>query len=148
MSTSSTSIGRLVLWLSRIVWLVVAVLGGTAFGSALAPLDRAVQLTGTIGLWVGWGAVALALMVPSTVGLTAARMLVPPDITESIACIAPLVLMCLLVGSGEFGQHFAQASAYGDEQRFPLRPPVAFLVPTAVSWAAWCAAAIAGPLLL
>jgi hypothetical protein len=56
--------------------------------------------------------------------------------------------MCLLVSNADFGQHFAQASAYGDEQRFPLRPPVAFLLPTAVSWMAWCATALSGPLLL
>ena len=150
MSTPSTSIGRAVLWVARVIWLAVAVLGGSAFGTAMAPFDRAVQLTGTIGLWVGWAAVALALMVPSTAGLTAIRIIVPaglvaalvtlfgtPDAAEMILCIAPLVVMCLLVGSGEFGELYAQASAYGDEQRFPLRPPVAFFLPTAVSWAVW-----------
>lgn len=161
MSTPSTSIGRAVLWVARVVWLVVAVLGGSAFGTALSSFERPVQVTGTIGLWAGWGVVALALLVPSTVGLTAIRVLVPvglaaslatlfgsPDFAESVACIAPLVVMCLLVGSGELGELFAQASAYGDERRFPLRAPAAFIVPTVVSWTLWCATAIAGPLLL
>ena len=53
-----------------------------------------------------------------------------------------------LVFSGEFGEHLVQASAYGDEQRYPLRPPLAFLVPAVVSWCVLCACAVVGPLAL
>ncbi len=39
-----------------------------------------------------------------------------------------------------------QASAYGDEQRFPLRPPLGYLGATVVSWSVWVAAVITAPL--
>ena len=62
-----------------------------------------------------------------------------------VAC----ALICgLLVGGADFGQRCVQASAYGDEQRFLLRPPAAFLPPVAVAGLAWVAAVLAAPLLL
>ncbi len=39
-----------------------------------------------------------------------------------------------VVSSAEFGRAFAQASAYGHEQRYPLRPPPAYLVAAAAAW--------------
>ena len=44
-----TSSGAVFVWAARVVWLVVAVLGGPAVGDALAGRSRAVQLTGTVG---------------------------------------------------------------------------------------------------
>ena len=55
------------------------------------------------------------------------------------------MLTCTLALSAEFGQVFAQGSAYGHERRFVLRPPVAFLLPAVVSWCVLCAVAIAAP---
>ena len=149
------------LWAARVVWLVVAVIGGAGFGEALADHSRAVQLTGTTALWVGWAAVAVTLAVPSAMGLTVARMLTPvgavvsvvalveagPSTATVVGVVSTLVAL-VIVGSGEFGNVMVQASAYGDEQRFLLRPPAAFYVPTAVSWTAWCATAVVGPLTL
>jgi hypothetical protein len=150
-----------VVWGARAVWLAVAVLGGSAIGQALADHSRAVQLTGTIVSWVAWAAVAVAIVIPSTVALTIVRSVVPAgvvvavvaaidgaDTSDGAACIGLTVLMCALVGAAEFGQVFAQGSAYGDERRFVLRAPVAFLLPSIVSWCVLCAAAVSGPLLL
>ncbi|MFN8022006.1 MAG: hypothetical protein U0Q03_10805 [Acidimicrobiales bacterium] len=150
-----------VLWIARALWLVVAVLGGSGFGDAFAPHGRAVQLTGTTVLWVGWGVVAVVLSLPSALGLTLTRMLVPMGVVAAVAAaieagvttgtvlaIASTALAALVVASGEYGQEMVQASAYGDEWRFVLRPPAAFLVPSAVSWAVLCAATLSGPLLL
>lgn len=150
-----------VLWIARALWLVVAVLGGSGFGGAFAPHGRAVQLTGTTVLWVGWGVVAVVLSLPSALGLTLTRMLVPMGVVAAVAAaieagvttgtvlaIASTALAALVVASGEYGQEMVQASAYGDEWRFVLRPPAAFLVPSAVSWAVLCAATLSGPLLL
>jgi hypothetical protein len=150
-----------VLWAARAIWLAVAVIGGAGFGEALAEHSRAVQLTGTTLLWVGWAAVAVTLAVPSAIGLTVSRMLAPvgavaavvalaaaePSSATVVGVVATLVAL-VVVGSGEFGNLMVQASAYGDEQRFLLRPPAAFYVPTVVSWAAWCAAVVVGPLAL
>lgn len=149
------------LWGARIAWIALALLGGAAFGDALADHSRAVQQVGTIGLWAGWAVVALALATASTRSLTIVRTVVPAAVVAAIVaafgngsgvdrvvCIALTILAAALVSVGEFGQRFVQASAYGDEARFVLRPPIAYLVPTIVSWCALCAAALAGPLLV
>jgi hypothetical protein len=153
--------GNVVVWAARAVWLAIALLGGEAFGDALTERSRPVQLTATVLLWVLWGAVALALLVSSTVSLTVVRTIVPgalvvailatvtgADSVDAVVAIGLVVVMVALVGSGELGETFAQASAYGDERRFVLRPPVPFLVPAVVSWLVLCACAIAGPLSL
>jgi hypothetical protein len=157
----SRSTGTIVVWLARIVWLVAAVLGGSAIGDALAGHSRAVQLTGTIGAWLGWAAVAVALVVPSTVSLTIVRSVVPASVvvavvaavgdagaTGAAVCIGATVVAAALVGSAEFGEVFAQGSAYGHERRFVLRPPVAYLLPVIVTWCLLCTAAVSAPLLL
>ena len=38
--------------------------------------------------------------------------------------------------------------AYGDEQRFPMRLPAAFVLPITISWLVWAAALVTGVLLL
>lgn len=149
------------LWVARGLWLVVAVLGGSGFGEALASHSRPVQLTGTLLLWAGWAVVAGMLVLPSALGLTLTRMVAPIGAvaataafvhagasTGTVVALASTILTVLVVFSGEFGQIMVQASAYGDEQRFLLRPPAAFYLPTILSWAVWCAAVIAGPLAL
>jgi hypothetical protein len=158
--------GASVVWAGRVVWLLTAVLGGGAIGEALAPHDRPVQLVGTSLAWAAWGAVALALLVPSTVSLTVVRSVVPAGVVVSVLAaialaadgtdavvvaavsIALAALSTAVVMSGGFGEAFAQASAYGDERRFVLRPPIAFLVPAVLSWCVLCATAITGPLVL
>ena len=149
------------LWAARVVWLGVAVIGGAGFGEALAEHSRSVQLTGTAALWVGWAAVAVTLAVPSAIGLTIARVLTPVGTVAAMAAFVEAgassatvvgavstLLALVIVGSGEFGNLMVQASAYGDEQRFLLRPPAAFYVPTVVSWSVWCAGVLVGPLAL
>jgi hypothetical protein len=157
----SDRIATWLVWAARAVWLAVAVLGGSAIGQALAGHSRAVQRTGTTLAWVGWAAVALAIVVPSTIGLTIVRSVVPAavvvavmaslggaDATDAAVCLTSTLVMAALVCGAEFGQVFAQGSAYGHERRFVLRPPVAFMLPAVVSWCVLCALAISGPLLL
>ena len=52
----------------------------------------------------------------------------------------------MLVAAADTGQVYLQASAYGDERRFGLRPPLGYLVPTVVSWMMWAVAVIVAPL--
>jgi hypothetical protein len=143
------------------VWVVLAVLGGAAVGEALADHSRPVQLTGTVVAWVGWAAVAVAMVIPSAVGLTIVRTVVPAAVVVSVlaaiggagaasagVCLGSALAMLALTGSAELGHVFAQGSAYGHERRFPLRPPVAYLLPAVVMWCLLCAAGIGGPLLL
>lgn len=125
--------------------------GGACFGRALADSERGMQLVVTISLWVGWAVVAMALAVPSTAGLTAARLGAPigvvvallaaidgGDATSGALAVGTAGLAAAAIATGEFGQVFAQGSAYGDEQRFVLRPPAWTLLPMVVSWAVLC----------
>ncbi len=116
-------------------------------------------MAGTVALWAGWGAAALALAVPSTVSLTVVRTGVPVALVAALLAasgadgavsaalaVGLAALACAAVASGERGQAFAQASAYGHERRFVLRPPAWVVLPAVVSWTVLCAAAIGAPL--
>jgi hypothetical protein len=130
-------------------------------GDALDGRSAAVRTTVTIGGWVIWGIGVVALVVPSTLGLTIMRMV------SSLACgaavvswaggasptsggafVACTVICGLLVGGADYGQRCVQASAYGDEHRFLLRPPAAFLLPVTIAGVIWVAALLAAPLML
>ena len=58
----------------------------------------------------------------------------------------PASVAAVLVGAADTGRVYVQTSAYGDEQRFPLRPPLGYLAATVVSWSVWVAAVITAPL--
>jgi hypothetical protein len=149
------------LWGPRVLWIAVGVAGAWSIGGAVDGRSGAAGATVAICAWLLWGVGVVALVVPSTLGLTVMRMV------SALACGAAILswaggappasgavfvgcaLICaLLVGGAEFGQRCAQASAYGDEQRFMLRPPAPFLLPMAIAGLAWTAAALAAPLLL
>lgn len=146
-------------WLARAAWLVVALTGGAAIGDALAEHSRAVQLIGTTLAWAGWAAGAVALAVLSVVTLTVVRVVVPAslvvaavmiadrsDATGGIALAAPAAAATAFVASAEFGRRYLQASAYGAEARFGLRPPLGYLAASAVTWLAAVVAVILTPL--
>src|SRR4051794_4822972 len=148
-------------WGPRIAWLVVAVAGIWSIGDALDGRSSALRATVTAGAWLAWGIGVVALMVPSTLGLTTARMAAALAICASVvswiagadaaagaAFVACAAVSGLLIGSAEFGQRCVQASAYGDEDRFLLRPPATFLPPIALAGALWATAVVAAPLLL
>jgi hypothetical protein len=147
------------MWGARLAWLAVAVFGGEAIGDALSSRSEPVQLVGTIGAWLAWAVGALALAVPSLVTLTVVRAVVPGAVVAAGVALAagaelgsvltlavPAVVSSVLVGAADTGRAFVQTSAYGDEQRFPLRPPLGYLGATVVSWSLWVAAVITAPL--
>jgi hypothetical protein len=149
---------RAVVWVTRLAWLVVAVAGGSAVGRALSEHSRAVQLVGTMAAWVGWAIGAVALAVPSVVTLTVARAVLPGSIVVAIvaiiegvepgtviALLAPALTSSALVATAEFGHHYIQASAYGDELRFGLRPPIGYLAACVATWVVTATATVLAP---
>jgi hypothetical protein len=151
--------GTVTLWAARVAWLAVAVVGGRAIGDAVADRSDPVRVVATAGAWAGWGAGVLALAVTGVVTLTAVRAIVPAapvvavvtavagaDAGSVLALAVPAAVAAVLVAAADTGQVYVQASAYGDERRFALRPPIGYLLPTVVSWAVWLAAVIAAPL--
>jgi hypothetical protein len=148
-------------WGPRIAWLMVGVTGLWSIGNALEGRSAALRTTVTVAAWPVWGIGVVALAVPSPLGLTIMRM--TNAVTGGAAVVrwacgaspvsgatfaACAVVSGLLIGGAEFGQRCVQASAYGDEHRFLLRPPAAFLPPVAVAGVVWVAAVLAAPLLL
>ena len=152
-------LSTIVAWVARAAWLVVAIVGGDAIGQALADRSRALQFAGTIGSWVGWGMGAAALAVAGVATLTVARSVIPASLVVAAAAliggtepgaggalVVPAAVAAAAVCSAEFGRVYIQASAYGDEQRFGLRPPIGYLVASAVSWLATATALVITPL--
>jgi hypothetical protein len=53
---------------------------------------------------------------------------------QAIGLLAPALAASALVATAEFGRVYIQASAYGDEQRFGLRPPIGYLAASEATW--------------
>src|SRR5690606_6662480 len=68
---------RLGVWALRALWGVLPFTAGDAFGEALAGSTALDARAVTIGLWVVWAGVLLALLVPHPITLTAVRLAVP-----------------------------------------------------------------------
>ena len=148
-------------WVARAAWIVVAVVGGSAVQSAVEGRSGAVAWTAAVGGWSLWAVVALALAIASVRSLTIVRVGVPLAAVATVAAgvggATALSLIALglptavtlgAVSSAEFGRQFVQASAYGDEERFPLRVPVAAGAAAVVTWCVWAPTLLTGPLLL
>lgn len=148
-------------WLARAAWFVVAITGGAAIGDALGDRSRSVQVIGTAGAWVGFAAGAAALAVTGVLTLTLARAVIPGSIvvaavaiaggadpSSGIALAAPAIAATGLVASAEFGRVYLQASAYGDELRFGLRPPFGYVLASGATWLMTAAAVVLAPVAL
>ena len=152
-------VSELTVWGGRLAWLGVAVFGGRAVGAAASGRSGAVETVATVGAWAGWAAGAVALAVPAVVTLTAVRAIVPAalvvlavavvfgaDADDALALGVPAVVAAVLVAAAETGRLYIQASAYGDEQRFGLRPPLGYLTAVVATWMIWVTAVIIAPL--
>lgn len=152
---------RVALLLSRVVWLAVGVTGWFALAGALDGRSTAASTAVQIGCWAIFAVGLVALVVPSTASLTAWRLVAPlapaaaiaalaagAGLTRGLPFLAATLLALALCALGEVGEAFAQASAYGDEHRFPLRPPVAFLMAMVAAWVLWASALTIGVVLL
>ncbi len=148
-------------WLLRAAWVAVGVFGSAAVAEAVEDRSDAVRLVALVLAGAAWLCGVAAVAVPATVTLTAARVIVPLTVPTILAAaaggagVAPLagllvasVVALAVVASGELGRAFVQASAYGDEQRFPLRPPLGVAVAAAATWLVWATALTIGPLAL
>ncbi len=156
-----TTAARATPWIARAGWIVVAVVGGSAVQAAVEGRSSGVVWTTAIGAWLLWGIAALALAIASVRSLTVVRVGVPLAVVATIAAAIggapavdlvglgiPAIITLGAVSAAEFGRQFVQASAYGDEERFPLRMPVAAGAAAVVSWLIWAPALVCGPLLL
>lgn len=150
-------------WLALALWVSLPLAAGPAFADALDPRSRPVQLVASIGLWVIWAAVVGAALVPRSTTLTAIRIAMPASFAaagwaalatptfaaDDVVALTTTLLATIAVLAASTGAVFVNGSAYGDERRLPLRPPVALLIgPIELAWVVCVAGAVAGPLLL
>lgn len=119
---------------------------GAGVGELLDDRSASVQITGTTVAWVVWGAVVIASFISHPITLTVLRI-GTPVVAAFIVFIAVTqgssgsqiigaavgVAILLLSFSAEIGGIYVQASAYGDEKRFALRPPVVLIAPVLLS---------------
>jgi len=134
---------------------------GAEVGGLLDDRSDAVQITGTALAWAVWGVVVIASYISHPITLTVLRIGIPVvtgfmifvAVTQSfsgsqIICAAVSVAVLLLSFSAEIGGIYVQASAYGDEKRFALRPPVVLVAPILLSALVADLSFIALPLLI
>ena len=152
---------RTVLWVARVAWLLLPVTVGAAASRAGSDTSTAVHTVAGVELWALWAVGLVAALVPTTASLTVLRLLAPapvlvaavalvahPDLVGVLGVVVGAVVVVAVFRPG-LGRVFCQGSAYGDEARYPLRPPGALVLgPLPLLWLFMAAAIAGGPLLL
>jgi hypothetical protein len=151
------------LWLLRLAWITLPLTAGPAASAALSDWSDAPRVVAEVLLWLAWGAGLLAILAPRPQALTALRAIAPAFLVFAIAAaldsrastaatVAALIattVTAVLVSGHDIAIAAANALAYGDEQRVPLRvPPALFLAPLPLARALVVGSVIAAPLLL
>jgi hypothetical protein len=154
-------IERFVPWLLRGVWVVVVLVAIPALDAACEGRPDSVHDVARIVGGALWLVGVAAMAIPAVVSLTATRLVVPLAVPASVVSafggagaglaagfVAAALAATFLAASAALGRAFVQASAYGDEDRHLLRPPLAYIAAAALTWIVWAGAVLAGPLLL
>ena len=136
-------------WLTRVLWFTLPLTLGDLIASGLDGRSDAVRLAGTAMWWAVWFVGLLAAMVLSIRTLVLLRVLAPVPLLAAIVAatdgapsalgwvgLATAAVVAVTAMAAEVGLDFVNASSYGDERRFPLRPPAALLLgPVQLVWA-------------
>ncbi len=160
-----------VVWFLRALWLSLPLTVGDSIARAVDGRSTAVSLVAVVGAWALWGAVLAATLVPHPVSLTILRWLAPTAPAAALALtfvdapgqngaaagahalglagLATAIAATAAAWSAPVADEFVDGASYGDERRFALRTPPAFLVgPLPVFWALVVGGLSVGPLLL
>ena len=153
---------RIGLWPARVVWASLPVTVAPALDAWLGDVGSPAGWIAAVAGWIIWFAGLLTLAVPSTVALTALRILAPlvpaaafaafadAGITTS-TIVAAVVAAAVMVAVFQpvTGDAMVNGSAYGSERRLALRPPAALLLgPLQVTWLLTTGPLVAGVVLL
>ncbi len=151
------------MWILRLVWLTLPLTAGPAASAAVGDWADTTRVVAEVLLWVAWGVGLLATLAPRPATLTALRTIAPaflvlsivavvdgaPSSAASVAALVATAAACILASGQDVAVAAANAVAYGDEQRLPLRvPPALFLAPVPIARAVVVAGVVGGPLLL
>ena len=136
-------------WLTRVLWFTLPLTLGDLIAAGLDGRSDAVRLAGTVMWWAVWFVGLLAAMVLSIRTLVLLRVLAPVPLLAAIVAatdgapstlgwvgLATAAVVAVTAMAAEVGLDFVNAASYGDERRFPLRPPAALLLgPVQLVWA-------------
>jgi hypothetical protein len=141
---------RVQAWAVRGLWALLPFTVWPAIGAALRHDPSAVRTTAVIGAWVVWGAVLVAALVRSPVGLTMLRCAAPavvaaavaavftgnPSAAEMVVAVAWSAVVTAVVFLPATAIAWVNGPAYPNERRFPLVAPGPLLLgPIEVAWA-------------
>lgn len=149
------------LWCTRVIWAFLPVTTGSAFADATAGWSTGAARLAAAFLWVIWAVALFALFAPRPWGLTLVRVVAPcgflcaalssasTSAASAALALAGSGIAAILALSAPVASATANAQAYGDEQRFPLRIPTPLLLgPVPVAVVLVGLGATSGPLLL
>jgi hypothetical protein len=151
----------IVLWCARLSWALLPLAAGDALADALDAWSSAPAVVATTLLWTAWAIGLVALFAPRPWGLTALRVVAPSAVVLTVISMpstsagrATLALASTVVAAGfalsaPVARAAANALAYGDEVRFPLRIPTPLLLaPVPIAVVLVAVGVASGPLLL
>ncbi len=144
------------------VWAIQPFTAGALIGDALSSSNGDFRTAVSWMAWLSWAAILVIFAIPRPLTITLGRIGAPAILpaalwaaadTDSSALVvvgvASAIAAALVPLLPVVGERFIDAASYGDEQRYPLRPPgqvLLFLL--APAWALTVAAVSTGPLLL
>lgn len=150
------------LWCTRASWALLPVTTGAAFADATEGWSIGPSRLAALFLWVTWSVGLFTLFAPRPWGLTLLRVVAPcgfacvavssastTSLESAGLALASSGVAAILALSAPTALAAANAHAYGDEQRFPLRIPMPLLFgPIPVAVALVVLGVVSGPLLL
>lgn len=158
-----TRLEQLGAWPARVAWFVLGLAGQVAVTDALTERSGPVQTVVWVLSGALWTGGLVALLVPRTASLTAARLLVPAGLAAAgaataagsttgwsdVTAVTAGALAVAAVLSPWFTEAWVDGSSYGAEHRLPLQtPPLLAGVVVPLTWLLVVAALVTGPLLL
>ena len=148
------------IWVLRILVAILPFIGA-GVDELVSERSTSVQNVATVLAWAVWATSVLSVFILHPATLTVLRMAVPVITatllyisvtgaidTSQIICAAISVAILLISFNADLGNAFIQASAYGDEKRFLLRPPVALVAPVLLIAMMLLTATVAAPILI
>lgn len=152
---------RILLWVLRALWVVGGVSGWSVVAAAVDGRSGPVRAVASIVAAAVWAGGVAGLAIPAVATLVILRVAAPmapiglaiawvagaEPAAVGVALTATLLVAVVALGA-PIGSLYVQASAYGHEQRFALRPPPAFLLAAVLAWALAAAGLLLGPVAL
>lgn len=123
------------IWPLRVMWAVLPLVSGPLAANALDGWSTAPRLLGGVMAWGVWAVVVVCTLSPSPAGLTVLRLGATAALVGALAAtpsstaphalggIIAAALVLAVAMTPAVGEWCVNGRAYGDEQRFLLRPP-------------------------